>query len=130
METNILLPEIKTDAAIKALLQTQPEKCTIVHCRLATEEEVFVRVWPQVVLVEDNGRRRKLIHCFNISVMPLWTLMEPRAGFVRFTLVFEGLGKSCDSFHLLEDIPEPGGFYSPVISRNKTDVYETIVISE
>jgi hypothetical protein len=48
--------------------------------------------------------------------------MEIR-GSARFTLVFSALPKSCTSFDLFEDIPEGNGFFTGLISRNKSDVY-------
>jgi hypothetical protein len=34
-----------------------------------------------------------------------------------------GLPKKCTVFDLIEEIPEPGGFYIPNIQRNNSDVY-------
>ena len=55
---------------------------------------------------------------------PYWTWFTPEDGFLHFTLLFEGLSKSCKLFQLVEDIAEPGGFFLNNIPRNKTDVYE------
>ena len=62
--------------------------------------------------------------------MPEWTLCVTNNNRVSFTLVFEGLSKSCTDFYLIEDIPEPGGFYSDPIKRNESDVYVTDVFSD
>jgi hypothetical protein len=132
MSTDIFIarPRMETDAALQELLQAQEERCTIVHCRLFTESPTRVRIWPETFLVEENNERRKLLNAFNISLMPHWTYHEVYNGYIRFTLVFEGLGKDCRQFHLLEEIPEPGGFYSHEIARNHSDVYEVEVFAE
>ncbi len=127
MSIEIARPQVEIDAAIKELLQVQPEKCTIVHCRLAVDDESLYRIWPQTFLIEDSGSRRRLIKAFNISVMPQWTISFDASDTVRFTLVFEGLGRGCSYFTLLEDIPEPGGFYTDAIQRNSSDVYEVVL---
>jgi hypothetical protein len=38
------------------------------------------------------------------------------------------LPKNCDSFDLIERIPEPGGFIYTNIKRNKTDVYHLVIL--
>jgi hypothetical protein len=83
-----------------------------------------VRIWPSTFLVENDGSRRQLLHHFNISQYPEWTLHNTWNDFIHFTLLFEGLGRGCLRFYVLEDIPEPFGFYSEMVGRNKTDVYE------
>ena len=123
MSISIAKPEIEIAAAVKELIQHQTERCTIVHCRFYTEEPTGVRIWPTTFLIEDKGRKVKLIKAFNISMSPHWTHHFVFNDFIRFTLVFEGLSKSCKTFHLLEEIAEPFAFYSEIISRNKSDVY-------
>ena len=125
----IAKPRIDIDAEILESIQAETERCTIVHCHLISDGPRFLRIWPETFLIEDTGKRRKLIKAFNISRMPQWTYHEVKNGRIYFSLVFEGLGKGCNNFYLLEDIPEPNGFYSAVILRNKTDVYETAVFT-
>ncbi|MGN6604146.1 MAG: hypothetical protein ACTHK8_16940 [Ginsengibacter sp.] len=127
MSTTIARPEIEIDEEIKALVQQETERCVIVHCRFFVEEISAVRIWPTTYLIPDVGRKSKLIKPFNIALMPDWTQHFVMNDYIRFTLVFEGLSKSCRSFHLLEDIREPYAFYSEKISRNKSDVYYTEV---
>ncbi len=127
MSVTIAKPLIEIDAQIKELIQHETERCTIVHCRLFTEEPTGVRVWPTTFLIEDNGRKVELIKAFNISLAPDWTHHFVYHDFIRFTLVFEGLSKPCVNFHLIEEITEPFAFYSKEISRNKLDVYFTEV---
>jgi len=130
MSIEIARPQVEIDAAIKTLLQLEEEKLTIVHCRFGVEGGSMYRIWPQTFLIEDNGSRRKLIKAFNISLMPHWTIYFNESGTVRFTLIFEGLSGKCNSFTLLEDIREPGGFYTEVLYRNKSDVYAVEVRTE
>ncbi|MEO8769956.1 MAG: hypothetical protein ABI402_07720 [Ferruginibacter sp.] len=126
----IAKPQVEIDAALKELVQHETEKCTIVHCRLYSTEDTMLRIWPSTFLIEDDGSRRKLIKEFNISIAPDWTLFPIGNSYAGFTLVFEGLSRGCESFHLLEDISEPGGFYTDAILRNRTDVYEVVIKSE
>ncbi len=126
----LIKPEVELDEAVKALVKTQPESCTIVHCTFECTIDTLMRIWPSTVLVENDGGRKKLIKAFRISIMPEWTLCITNNNRVSFTLVFERLSKSCTDFYLLEDIPEPGGFYSDPMERNGIDVYVTEVFSD
>lgn len=123
MSISIAKPQVEIDKAIDELIQSQAESCTIVHCRFFTKELCGVRIWPSTFLIEDNGRKCKLIKAFNISVMPDWTQHFIVNDFIRFTLVFEGLSKPCTSFQLQEIIPEQYAFHSKEIARNGTDIY-------
>ena len=127
MSTTIARPEIEIGEEIKALIQQETERCVIVHCRFFVEEISAVRIWPSTYLIPDSGKKSKLIKPFNIALMPDWTQHFVMNDYIRFTLVFEGLSKSCKSFYLLEDIREPYAFYSEKISRNNSDVYYTEV---
>lgn len=127
MSTIIARPKVEVDSALKELIKHATERCAIVHCRFYVEELSAVRIWPTTYLIEDNGRKCRLIRPFNISLMPHWTQHFVINDFIRFTLVFEGLSKKCKSFFLLEDITEPYSFYSKDISRNSLDVYFTEV---
>ena len=119
----IARPQVEIDAELKELLESQEEQCTIVHCRYFTTEPTGVRIWPSTYLEEDNGRRCKLIQNYNISIMPSWTFHFVANEYIRFTLVFEALSKDCEFFHLVEDIPQPYGFYSGKLFRNASGVY-------
>ena len=100
------------------------ERQTIVHCQCNGPGSEAYRIWPSTYLVEHGSdNRAKLITAFNISVAPLWTLNDGRG----FTLVFEGLSKTCKSFDLIEMIPQEGGFEVFNIRRNKTDVYRVML---
>ncbi|MEJ7585960.1 MAG: hypothetical protein WKI04_00210 [Ferruginibacter sp.] len=119
----IAKPQVEIDDAVKELLAEQTEECTIVHCRYFTGEAAGVRIWPSTYLEENKGRRCKLIKNFNISIMPEWTYHFIENKFIRFTLVFEALSRNCQFFYLLEDIPQPFGFYSNKILKNNSGVY-------
>lgn len=126
----IARPQVEIDAALKELISEQTEQCTIVHCRYFTNEPSGVRIWPTTFLVENTGIRCKLIKAFNISIMPEWTFHLTENDFIRFTLVFEALSSSCNSFYLQEDIPQPYAFYSGDIAKNSSGVYTVEVFVE
>ncbi len=112
----------KIKAEVKKEIKTleSEERQTIVHCSCDSRGDEAYRIWPSTYLIEHNlDRRAKLITAFNISFAPQWTLNDGRG----FTLIFEGLGKDCKNFDLIEMIPQAGGFEVFNISRNKTDVY-------
>jgi hypothetical protein len=94
------------------------EKATIVHCIYTSYGRI--RIWPSTFLVQEDGTRKKLLNAFNIAEYPEWRFASRGH---RFTLIFEALEKTCKQFELLENIPEPGGFYVSPIHRNQTDVY-------
>ena len=125
----IAKPKIIIDEEVMLLTKTLEEKCTIVHCTYINNDGIAsLRIWPDTYIIEDNNDRRKLIKAFNISLMPDWTHhFNPQ---VYFTLVFEGLSSSCNAFHVIEDIRETGAFYTDEIQRNKTDVYNTVIMSK
>ena len=119
----IAKPQVEIDNALKELINEQTEECTIVHCRLFTDQPTGVRIWPDTFLIEDGGKRCKLVKNFNISIMPQWTFHFVSNTFIRFTLVFEALGRNCSTFYLLEDIKQPFNFYSNKVLKNNTGVY-------
>lgn len=127
MSTTPAKPEIEIDREVTELITQEPERCVIVHCRFFVEEMSAIRIWPTTYLIPDSGRKSKLIKPFNIALMPDWTQHFVLNDFIRFTLVFEGLSKTCKSFYLLEDIREPYAFYTRKITRNRSDVYFTEV---
>jgi hypothetical protein len=124
MATTTSKPKIKIDEEILQYLQVEEDRTTIVHCRIYSPFPTLARIWKSTFLVEEEGHRVPLIKAFNISMAPDWTWFISEDGYVNFTLLFEGLSKGCQFFQLVEDINEPGGFYSGKIERNKTDVYQ------
>lgn len=104
------------------------ESHVYVHCYFNnTEKDMLIRIWKTTFLIDaHSGHRSKLVHAENISYAPIWTPI-PNNGQYQFLLIFEALPKGCDAFDLVEEIPQPGGFYIPAIMRNKTDVYHVHV---
>ncbi len=123
MATTISKPTVRIDEELLLYLQTEEQRTTIVHCRIYSPFPTLARIWQSTYLIEETGRKVRLIKAFNIALAPDWTWFVSEDGFVCFTLLFEGLSRGCSFFHLFEDICEPGGFYSARIERNKTDVY-------
>ena len=116
--TTEIKPRFAPEVSFEVSSLVLEERTTIVHCTLL--EDSFIRIWPTTYLVQEDGGRKPMIQAFNIVAYPNWKLVP--AGH-RFTLVFEGLDKGCAVFEMVEDIPEPGGFRSGPLQRNKTDVY-------
>ena len=112
------ITEVKTQVKI---LESE-ERQTIIHCNVGNVDDNYAfRIWPTTFLIEHGtGRQAKLITAFNISFAPQWTLNDNKG----FTLIFEGLSKSCAVFDLKEVIPQQGGFEVLGIVRNNSDVYQ------
>jgi len=92
----------------------------VVHCRF--DGEGAIRVWRSTFLFDNSGNHQsKLLHAENISLYPQWTHVGN--GGHTFTLFFEALPSTCNSFDLKEIIPQDGGFHVSGISRNETDIY-------
>lgn len=122
-DTSSERPLFKPDVTFKPKMQWYDEQVTIVHCTYIVApvlEPIAIRIWPTTYLVQDDGKRKKLLQGYNITPYPEWKLVKSGH---RFTLIFEGLSKDCTRFDLLEDIPEPGAFRYENIARNNTDVY-------
>ena len=100
------------------------ESHVYVHCYFNnTVKDMLIRIWKTTFLIDTvSGYRSKLVHAENISYAPEWTPISENSLY-QFLLIFEALPKGCEVFDLLEDIPQPGGFYVSAIMRNKQDVY-------
>jgi hypothetical protein len=109
--------------------QSEVEKQVIVHCYLKPSPyESAIRIWNSTYLRDkDSSHKSKLISSHNITIYPTWMTVKGGKG-AKFTLVFSSLPKSCKSFDLFEDIPQGCGFYTGLISRNKSDVYSVIIL--
>ena len=111
--------EQKTETKTEVKTLESEERQTIVHCTCG--EDCAFRIWPTTFLIEHGtNKQAKLLTAFNISFAPQWTLNDGKG----FTLIFEGLSKTCTSFDLKEIIPQEGGFEILNIQRNKMDVYQ------
>lgn len=115
VDTDVLFsirPELLNDSYIYIHGYVQPQT-----------HEMLIRIWPSTFLVgQKAGERAQLIHAENITFAPVWTLVEQKQRY-NFLLIFSALPKACRVFDLVEEIPQPGGFLIPNISRNDTDVY-------
>jgi 3-polyprenyl-4-hydroxybenzoate decarboxylase len=113
-------PEIltKEETEVETETMVAEEGQTIVHCICMME--AAYRIWPSTYLIEQGGKKAKLITAYNVTFYPYWTLKNPGQ---KFTLIFEGLSKGCAVFDLKEEIPQEGGFYVKGILRNGSDVY-------
>jgi hypothetical protein len=114
--------ETKVKSSTEVKIEPDVESQVVVHCVLFAG--VFpsrIRIWPTTYLVDlKSGHKSTLLYSEKIAKFPQW---ETVIGSADFTLVFEGLPKSCTAFDLFEDIPESGGFRIKNIKRNKMDVY-------
>jgi hypothetical protein len=118
--------DIQLDMDTRMALQSYKaeEGQVILHITyFSTVELHCIRIWPSTYLLpKSSSDKVVLIHAENIGLYPRWLGIPPNKPHI-FTLVFGALPKDCTSFDLLEDIPEPGGFFIPNIKRNKLDVY-------
>lgn len=122
--------EINKHILAEAKNETEVEKQVIVHCFLKSYPyEMFIRIWMSTYLRDkDSSHKSKLLTAHNITIYPQWLAIR-KGRSAKFTLVFSALPKSCTSFDLFEDIPEHNGFYSSLITRNKSDVYSVDIDS-
>jgi len=130
VETTTAAPAVKFDAKLKdeILSQIHDEGMVIIHCSYDAEIDGSIRIWNSTFLIDKgSGDRIPMHHAENISVAPEWTLV-PAGMRYRFTLIFAPLPKSCEFFDLLEDIPLSGAFFIQNIKRNKSDVYNVVIL--
>jgi hypothetical protein len=121
----VATPAVKLDKELieELMSQSREEAMVIVHCSFNAIEETGIRIWSSTFLIDqESGTRSRLLHALNITMAPMWMLV-PGGTTARFTLLFSALPKSCTSFTLFEDIPQPGGFEIRNIKRNRNDVY-------
>lgn len=117
--------EKKTVEIDPALLKEYEEKkYTIMHCRVRSYGGP-IRIWKSTWLKDTASGRAALLFPIGISLYPNWSFLERPDGYSYFTLIFESLPNKKLPFLLLEDIPEPGGFYSPTLERKDSEVYYT-----
>ncbi len=123
--------KIRPTVDIEVLTSIKPETLVdshvYVHCYFDNgNEDMLIRIWRSTFLIDKSTQTRtSLIHAENISFAPMWTIVPE--GIFRFLLIFSGLPKSCKKFDLVEEIPQPGGFYVSNITRNETDVYHITI---
>lgn len=103
---------------------TLEDSFVYVHCYFRNySKDMLIRIWKTTYLIDKaSGSRSRLVHVENISLAPVWTQIPDNVKY-SFLLIFSALPRSCQQFDLLEDIPQPGGFFIEGITRNQTDVY-------
>jgi hypothetical protein len=123
-------PEVDKQIIEEAMNQNDTEKQVIVHCHFKSlPYDSYIRIWKTTYLRDkDSAHKSKLLTAHKITFFPIWMPLKSGRN-AKFTLVFSSLPKNCTSFDLFEDIPEGGGFYTGIISRNKTDVYSVDILS-
>lgn len=112
--------------------EVQAEKQVILHCRYTCSyvNGMYIRVWPSTFLMaKDVMHSSDLVLAENIPMAPDWQFVR-KGQTVQFTLIFSGLPGPCQSFDLVEILPQEGGFFVPGIKRNETDVYEVTLSDE
>jgi len=104
--------------------ETTKEKQVIIHCAFTSSHgDIGIRIWPSTFLIaKDVSHRSELVLAENIPLAPEW-LNVPGGSYLNFTLIFSGLPDECRVFDLVEEIPQPGGFFISNIERNGSDVY-------
>ena len=117
-------PTIEKEIKEQLLSLSEEEKQVIVHCKYqAGLGGDLIRIWKSSFLyARDSSHKSVLINTQKITIYPNWTPIQSNSSF-HFTLIFSGLPRSCKTFDLIENIPEPGGFFVINIVRNNLDVY-------
>lgn len=117
-------PEVETEVLTSIDTSMLDDSYVYVHCHFQNEGlEMLIRIWRTTFLIDrGSGARSGLVHAENISYAPLWTLI-PDKKLYTFLLIFSSLPKGCVQFDLVEEIPQPGGFFVSNIQRNEKDVY-------
>jgi hypothetical protein len=113
---------VEIDAAL--LKEYEEKRYIIIHCRVRSYGSP-IRIWKSTRLEDTLRGRAVLLFPIGISLYPNWSFLERPDGYSYFTLIFESLPKKKAPFLLLEDIPEPGGFYSPRLERKDSEMYYT-----
>ena len=126
---SIVAPQLDEELKQEVQQIVDAEQQVIVHCKYtATAEGDMIRIWKSTFLyARESSHKSSLINTQKISIYPNWTFVDDNKAFY-FTLIFSGLPTSCKSFDLIENIPEPGGFFVANIIRNNLDVYNVDIL--
>jgi hypothetical protein len=126
----VVKPAVDTEVLTHIEPSTLDDSYVYVHCYFRNKwDNMLIRIWKTTFLIDRlSATRSGLVHAENISIAPVWTQI-PNDQEYSFLLIFSGLPKSCKQFDLVEEIPEPGGFFVGSISRNETDVYHITISS-
>jgi hypothetical protein len=122
-------PSIDTEVLFSIHPEWLHDSYVYVHAHVnEADQEMLVRIWKSTFLLDKrSGSKSALVHAENITFAPVWTIV-PKNFSYTFLLIFHALPKSCTVFDLVEQIPQPGGFFIPDIMRNKSDVYHLNLI--
>lgn len=117
-------PDLDPSLLVAVNPNVQQDSYVYVHCYFHNMwTDALIRIWRSSFLIDrSSGARSPLVHVENISIAPMWTLVEESSTYC-FLLIFEGLPKACRRFDFVEEISQPGGFYITNIQRNPLDVY-------
>ncbi len=119
-------PKVEIAKKFLDLITTQVnlESQVTVHIGLKIGQQAQqVRICANTFLQCANTKiKYKMLFSNNISIYPKWTILEANS-YIEFNLIFENLPKDCSSFHLIEDIPEEGGFNFENIEKNSSNIY-------
>lgn len=118
--------EIAPDLLKKMQTEVEEKGQVVLHIfyRVPSSNFMQIRIWPTTFLYDSNSSHKSdLVTYHNIVLYPHWHLCFPGEN-VYFTLVFNGLPKSCTSFDFIEHCDnEAGAFKVTGIARNESDVY-------
>ncbi len=115
--------ELDAETATLAAESVAVEAQVVVHVSIWSSEPVNLRIWGSTYLFDQHSNHHsKLVHFENISLAPTWTPVHAAKPY-KFTLLFEGLPKSCIQFDLIEIALGEGCFEFKNITRNQSDVY-------
>lgn len=106
-------------------IEIKNDEKTIIKCHVIYSQasEAFRLNDSTFLLDTKNNTKLKLIKYYGISPYPEWTKIKKEETLI-VTLVFEKLPLNCETFSLIEDIIEPGGFLVENIKYNSTGFYE------
>ena len=128
--TIIKKPETFISEQLLSQIKAQTEEMgqVVLHFVFHTSDVLFgdtlIRIWPTTYLYDlHSSHKSELVHIENITYYPDWFLC-PAGIESYFTLIFNGLPKSCTAFDFIEHCTnQSGAFQVKNIQRNKTDVY-------
>lgn len=115
-----MLKKIKFD-----FIEIKNDEKTIIKCHVnySQDSDAFRLNESTFLLDTKNNTKLKLIKYYGVLPYPEWTEVKKGEALI-VTLVFEKLPLNCETFSLIEDIVEPGGFLVENIKYKSTGFYE------
>ncbi|WP_235297080.1 hypothetical protein [Portibacter marinus] len=118
--------EISPDILKEIRTKIHEKGQVIFHCLYHNRYffETAIRIWPSTYLYDHHSdHKSEMVHAEKIVYAPEWQMVAPMSS-SYFTLIFEGLPKSCSVFDFIEQTgSESGAFIFKNIKRNNADVY-------